>query len=361
MEYFVYMTNDCNLHCQYCSVLLDCKANGLPVKPTYSFKDLAGFIRDVQVMENDPNISVYFFGGEPSLEYSDILLLTHTLDSELPEYKISYVLHTNGLLLDAIPDKLLMQLKLIMFSINYEKIPKYNLSEGYYKTITTNALTTKAKRSIPIIGRLTITENTSLYTEILQTAQYFDYIYWQIENCHHFSDFQTFYETYSFEIGETYRYWKRLLHLGVLLRYVPFMAVLKFIFYPDRNDDEFSCGYSRGMIYIQTDGSCYACSDSVETKNHLVGTIHSEVRLPKYKLNRFRCDKCLYRSICMGRCGRMHIEFDATHISEYCKLNRYMFDLFLNDKSELDDILHQFPYLREELEDELLEYTEFTP
>ena len=25
MEYFVYMTNDCNLKCEYCSVLLDCE------------------------------------------------------------------------------------------------------------------------------------------------------------------------------------------------------------------------------------------------------------------------------------------------------------------------------------------------
>ena len=36
MEYFVYMTNDCNLMCEYCSVLLDCEKNKLPIKPTLS-------------------------------------------------------------------------------------------------------------------------------------------------------------------------------------------------------------------------------------------------------------------------------------------------------------------------------------
>ena len=48
MEYFIYMTNDCNLHCQYCSVLLDCKKANLPITPTYSSVALASFIEKVQ-------------------------------------------------------------------------------------------------------------------------------------------------------------------------------------------------------------------------------------------------------------------------------------------------------------------------
>ena len=67
MEYFVYMTNDCNLKCEYCSVLLDCEKNNLPIKPAYSNGELIEFIKQTQMLTGDNEISIYFFGGEPSL------------------------------------------------------------------------------------------------------------------------------------------------------------------------------------------------------------------------------------------------------------------------------------------------------
>ena len=76
MEYFIYMTNDCNLHCQYCSVLLDCKKAGLPIKPAYSNVVLASFIEKVQKENLDSEVNIYFFGGEPTMEYSAIRELT---------------------------------------------------------------------------------------------------------------------------------------------------------------------------------------------------------------------------------------------------------------------------------------------
>lgn len=60
MEYFIYMTNDCNLKCEYCSVLLDCKENNLPIKPTYSNDDLIAFIKQTQMLTGDDEISIYF-------------------------------------------------------------------------------------------------------------------------------------------------------------------------------------------------------------------------------------------------------------------------------------------------------------
>lgn len=362
MEYFVYMTNDCNLHCQYCSVLLDCKTANLPIKPVYSNSKLASFIKQVQKENDETEANIYFFGGEPTMEYSNIEKLVCDLKQELPEsITLKFVLHTNGLLLDRIPSNLLENLSLILFSINYEKIPKYNLGDGYFSTVIQNTMITKQKRNIPIIARLTITEKTSLYTEILQIANYFDLVYWQIENCIKFNDYNTFYKTYTFEIEQTFDYWFKYLQNGFLIKLVPFMAVLKFMFFPDRPDDIFSCGYSRSMIYIQTDGNCYACSDNVESGVHNIGNIQSGVKLKKLSLKDLRCLKCKYKRLCMGRCGRMHIEFSDKHISEYCQMNQFMFDLFINNKSELSGILKKYSMLENELKSWLLEYTEFTP
>lgn len=362
MEYFIYMTNDCNLHCQYCSVLLDCQKANLPIKPTYSNLTLASFIENIQKNNNDSEVNVYFFGGEPTMEYPAIRELVQDLKRTLPDMlSLKFILHTNGILLNQIPTELLDELTLIMFSINYEKIPKYNLANSYFSTIIDNAIATKQRRDIPMIARLTITEQTSLYTEILQVSNFFDLVYWQIENCNQFNDFPTFYATYTYEIERTFDYWLQYLKYGSMIKLVPFMATLKFMFYPDRSDNEFSCGYSRGMVYIQTNGNCYACSDNVEAGAHYMGNVESGITLGKFSLERFRCANCNYRRLCIGRCGRMHVEFSEKHISEYCRLNQFMFDLFLKHEAELEQILRDYPKYQSGLDNRLLEYTEFTP
>lgn len=361
MEYFVYMTNDCNLMCKYCSVLLDCKKNNLPIKPNYRNEELISFIKSTQTLNNDNEISIYFFGGEPSLEYDDIKNLISIAKKELSDYVLKFVLHTNGLLLNVLPNEILTELNLIMFSINYEKIPHHMLYPSYFSTIIDNAISIKMRKAIPIIARLTVTEETSIFTELLQVSNFFDYVYWQIENCDTFSNPIAFKNTYIYEIRKTFEYWLNYLKQGIMIKYIPFMAVLKFMFFHDRDDNEFSCGYSRGMVYVQTNGKCYACSDNVEGNIHHMGDIYKGIVLLHHKLNEFRCKECLYRSICMGRCGRMHMEFSKEHINDYCQMNQAMFDLFLDNKNNLKQIMEQNPSFKKELDNWILEYTEFTP
>mgnify|MGYP000931168099 CR=1 FL=1 len=107
-------------------------------------------------------------------------------------FSLKFVLHTNGLRLDVLPDKILNELTLIMFSINYEKIPHHILHPSYFSTIIDNALSIKERRPLPIIARLTVTEKTSIFTELLQVSNFFDYVYWQIENCDTFNNATVF-------------------------------------------------------------------------------------------------------------------------------------------------------------------------
>lgn len=361
MEYFVYMTNNCNLHCEYCSVLLDCEKNNMPIEPAYTWQDLKNFIKKTQQDTEDSEATIYFFGGEPSLCYKQINDLIDTLKHKINNIKIRYVLHTNGLLFYEIPDKIAENLSMVMHSLNYEKFPKYNLSHSYFSNVLDGLFYFKTKSNAKIIARLTITEKTSLYAEVVQIAHFYDFVYWQIENCSDFKDFETFYSTYTYEVRLLYKYWIKYLHQGVLINLVPFLAMLKFMFEHDRNDSLFSCGYGRGMIYIQTNGTCFACSDNVGSQIHKIGTLDEGVIMPNPSLMDLRCAKCSYRPLCMGRCGRMHKEFSSAHITEYCKLNQYMFNLFLENKSELRSLYNQSELIRNQLKDPALEYTEFTP
>lgn len=347
--------------CEYCSVLVDCEKNSLPILPNYSNEELSNFIKKTQEHEHDNEIVVYFFGGEPSLEYNRIDNLVANLKQALSDFKLCFVLHTNGLLLNEASNELLYNLTLIMFSINYEKIPKCNLSNSYFSNVVNNAMLTKGRCGVPMIARLTITESTSIYSEIMLLSHYFDMVYWQIENKPAFCNFELFYSTYTYEIDILYKYWRDMLSTGRMLKYVPFMAALKFMLFHDRSDNEFACGYGKSMIYIQTNGMCYACSDNVEGGEHHIGSIAGGVTFPHPKLSRLKCKQCTFKKICMGRCGRMHLEFGKTHISEYCKLNQFMFSLFLNDKNFFKQIINSNPHIINELQDWKLEYTEFTP
>ena len=78
-------------------MLLDCKKAGLPIKPAYSNVVLASFIEKVQKENLDSEVNIYFFGGEPTMEYSAIRELTQELRRTLSDnLSLKFVLHTNG-------------------------------------------------------------------------------------------------------------------------------------------------------------------------------------------------------------------------------------------------------------------------
>ena len=144
MEYYVYLTNDCNLMCKYCSVLMDCKTFDIPLGITYNIEDLISFIGRTQKDRGDSQVDVYFFGGEPTLEFPSMQKNITELKNNLDNYNINIILHTNGLLLDSkLPQAILRQLDLITLSINYHEIPHFNLGKGYFKKIINNALEIK--------------------------------------------------------------------------------------------------------------------------------------------------------------------------------------------------------------------------
>lgn len=361
MEYFVYITNACNLHCEYCSVLIDCKKNNIPMEPTYTIDHLKQFIFRNQKQYSDDEAVIYFFGGEPSLRYSYIEQVMRTFGSTINDIKVQYVLHTNGVLLQDLPDSIAKNLRLVMHSINYEKIPHAQLCPSYFSIILTGLFSFRKQSKAPVIARLTITEDTSLYTEVMQIAHFYDFVYWQIENCTEFKDYAAFYKTYTYELDLLFQVWFKYFTQGTLLNFVPFISVVKFLLEPDRDNTKFSCGYGSSMVYIQTDGQCYACSDSVDTGVHKIGNIEDGVIMPQPTLKELRCAQCPSRPVCMGRCGRMHKEFTQKHISEYCALNKYMFNLFQDHLGDITEAYHANPQYRTVLNSPILEFTEFTP
>lgn len=361
MEYFVYMTNDCNLNCKYCSVLLDCEKNHLPLKPAYDNEELLSFIEKEQKTCGQDELTIYFFGGEPTMEFGGISKLIKDAKAYFPGKEIKFVLHTNGLRSKEIPQDILDNLALVVYSTNYEMFPKTNLADSYFSRIVDNAMFLRDKTDIPVNGRLTITEETSLYTELMQLTPYFRLIYWQLENNAAFKDFEAFYKTYSYEVKLAFDWWLQNLREGRMLGYIPFMGVLKFMLFDEHPESFLLCGYGSTLIYVQTDGKCYACCDNVESSDHYIGDIKKGISFPDCHPENTICHGCKYFKLCKGRCGRLHREFTEDHAREYCKLNAVMFDLFIEHEAELREIVAAHPEYKEKLFGWLLDTMEYTP
>lgn len=360
LEYYIYITNDCNLNCSYCSVLLKSNQNHLPQKPSYDLNNLKNFIDITQRKFKSDVACLYFFGGEPTLDY-DLIYSIIEIFKDVIEYKTKYILHTNGLLLNKIPQRVLNHIDIIFLSLNYEKIYSNGAISEYFINFVHNIAYIKNLKNIPFIGRLTISEGTSLYTECALLGIFFDYVYWQLDNQEQLKNIILYKNQYIKEVELLFDYWYSFLKQGVLVRYIPFLSILRHFINNVPIPSNYYCGYGDDIVYIQTDGTCYACCDEVESKQHYIGSIYEGIKFINMEVNHDRCLKCSYLKICGGRCGRMHKDFDADRIDHYCDINKFTFKLIEKSLSDIKDIISNDNRLQEIINDPMLDYTELIP
>lgn len=277
MEYYVYITNECNMNCKYCSVLFDTQKYGVPIKPQYSFTELEHFVSMTQKDLNDDVADIYFFGGEPTIDFAQIDKLIDAFDK--PHfYKVNYIMHTNGLLIPNTPKKILERINITLLSFNYELIYNGEHIAPYFGKMLKAIEYIKSVNDIPIIGRITVSPKTSLFTECCLISNFVDYVYWQIDNCDSIKDFNSYQAQYQYDINTLFKYWYEYLKKGILLKFVPFISAIRNIIIEPEKPDKFYCGYGSSMIYVQTNGKCYACCDNVATNSHYIGDIFTGIK-----------------------------------------------------------------------------------
>lgn len=360
MEYYIFVTNNCNLDCRYCSGVGIHKNIIQSDKPAYSLDMLKEFILKTQTKYNSKLVEIVFYGGEPTLNYTYLLELVDYIGFELGENEVKYVLHTNGMLLNKIPRNLFKKISLVIISINYEKIPHDNLSNTYFSKIIDNVKYVREISNASILGRLTITENVSLYTNILLMSSYFDYIHWQIENNLAFANAEKYLSNYKYELNLSLDYWYSYFKNGILINIIPFVSVVKSLLGKFESDN-ILCGFNTSSIYIQTNGECYSCPEEVGNSNFKIGSIYKEIQFSPINFKDTICNNCTYFSNCYGRCGRMHIVFDEEHINDYCNINKEMFNFFINNKQDIINIINNYPNYLKKINDYNFTFTEYIP
>ncbi len=361
MEYYIYITNKCNMNCSYCSVMMDNYKTNIPADIKYPLGDLRKFVDKVQsTCPSNENAVIYFFGGEPTLNYEKIYEVMNEFQ-DVSEYKITYVLHTNGLLLDEIPEKTISKINVIFLSLNYELMFDDGQLTPYFSKIVNTITKLKKEHNVITIGRFTVSPKTSLYTEASMSSLFFDYIYWQLDNQKQIDNIEKYKTNYISDVSLLFDNWFAFLKHGIILRYIPFLAIIKHILNDMPVPIHYYCGYGEDIIYIQTDGSCHGCCDGIENSPHYIGDLYRGIEFKGMTITSDYCQKCQYLKICGGRCGRMHKDFDLERIKDFCEMNIFLFEKIKSRIPEIKQLINANPKIIEAINDANMEYTELIP
>lgn len=361
MEYYIYITNKCNMNCSYCSVMMDEHKSNIPAEIKYSLDDLRKFVDKIQSScPCDKNAVIYFFGGEPTLNYEKIYEIMNKFQG-VSEYNVTYVLHTNGLLLGEIPEKIISKINVIFLSLNYERMFDDGLMTPYFSKIVNTI--TRLKKDYPLItiGRFTVSTKTSLYTQASMSCLFFDYIYWQLDNQKQIENIEKYKANYIKDVELLFDVWLSFLKKGLILRYIPFLSIIKHILCDMPVPIHYYCGYGDDIVYIQTDGSCHGCCDGIENRPHYIGNLYKGIEFKDMMITSDYCQKCDYLKICGGRCGRMHKDFDVDRINNFCEMNIFLFEKIKSCIPEIQQLINANPQILEAINDVNMEYTELIP
>ncbi|TFF93494.1 TIGR04084 family radical SAM/SPASM domain-containing protein [Candidatus Thorarchaeota archaeon] len=298
MNYHIVLTKRCNLNCIYC--LEDQDAASAP-EVQYSLDGLEEFL------DQDEDVQLMFYGGEPTLR---IPLMTDIMDRF---EDARFMLQTNALLLDRIPEEYVHKLHSVLVSIDgLEETTDFYRSAGVYRKVLKNV---RWLREIgyegDVVARMTVSEQSDIFrdvTHLLELSRpHFDHVHWQLNVIWdaegNWTDFDGWLErSYKPGLSKLARYWAERMHKGTLLGIVPFLPTMYSILTGE--ESRMRCGSGIDTFAIHPDGSIGVCPISPDWEFSIVGNIANtkpddirnimEVEEP--------CPSCDIYGICGGRC-----------------------------------------------------------
>ncbi len=321
MDYYILVTNECNLRCTYCSIPNIVHSLGrCSGKPTYKVRDL--------VSQVDDGSSVMFSGGEPLLNPEFI----RDFIAMAGDKKLTYILQTNGTLLNHNTVDIVKQLDYLHVSIDgHNDINDSHRGQNVYASILSNMNTIRPHFHGNAIARMTLTARgvPVLCKSVTHLLEFFDGVYWQIENNRiPNSEGEKFLEIYSKEISDLTLWWTGRLTEGKIFNIVPFVQTANTLLsgIPQRS---LRCGCGKSLVVVDVDGKCYACDELMNQEHSYLGSISGVISLlPIHEnylaLRKQRCGSCQIFDVCAGRCYHQLYFFDETLFQFYCEATKIL-------------------------------------
>ena len=353
VNFFVTLTMACDLECRYCyGEVCDCFddfddgiAVDYDVPETISYKTEA--LRDF--IAKDKEAAVIFYGGEPLLELEKMKEMMDVLPAK------TFLLHTNGTMLDQVPAEYLSRLHTISISIDGNRdLTDYYRGDGVYNLVTRNAAIAREKGfKGEIIARMTVQEETEIYDSVMHLLENpdfcFDSVHWQLNALFWRNDYQKRKESFLKWVIESYNpgiqklineWVDRMKTDGTVLQMYPFVNIMNSLLRNQKT--HLRCGAAWTEYNVQTDGKLSPCPVMSGMSDYYAGDIF------KGKPDQLRvihvsgeCLKCDILEICGGRClyANSTMKWGTEGFKEVCGTVRFLIDALLDKKPEIEKLI----------------------
>lgn len=339
MIFNIQLTLNCNLKCSYCQATSE--YSPFPAKSNYPIHLLKTFI------EKDPNAVIAFYGGEPLLELDLMFKIMDNIKVK------QFILQTNGLLLQKIPLSYLRRFHTIIISIDgREPITDLHRGRGTHKKVLASAKWLREQNyKGELIARMTVTEQTNLYPEVLWLLQlknpWFDSIHWQLDMM--FNDRQLWKDLegwikhqYNPQITALITDWVTEMKTnGRVWRIYPFLGVLDRLLF--KRSKKLHCGAGWIWQNICTDGTIAACPVGADFRPFHIGHIKDTHPLDTFDALQIGspCLTCEIYSICGGRClyANMFKPWGNEGYKLTCETVFHLVEQVSNGKGEIEELL----------------------
>lgn len=311
MHYYVTLTLNCNQKCRYCyEKCVDDIGEPFPFDveeflPTtiqYPLNLLAQFL------EKDPESTVIFYGGEPTLAMNEMRWIMDNVHAE------AFLIQTNGLLIDRLEPGYLTRLNTILVSVDGDQyLTDYYRGQGTFKKVVQNLKLIRERGFRgELIARMTVGAETRLDEAVrwlLNNDEFpFQSVHWQLDAQFWRRDYkpriiQEWFRRYNEEVSRLVRYWlTEMERNSKVLRLYPFIGVMESLL---RNDStRLRCGAGWTEFNIQTDGNITPCPVMAGMKTFYQGNIgRTDPRQLRDSVSPGEpCTQCTILQICGGRC-----------------------------------------------------------
>lgn len=304
MYYFdLYTTRECNLNCVYCA-----QDKSSRQKAEYDLEHLKKYISGFQGEK-----CIVFYGGEPLLNIDFIREVMNFFRSD----DIKFGIQTNGTLLGRLSREELLQLDMIMVSVDgYEAPHDKSRGHGTYRTAIHNVIhimdlaahNMEIRKHTKVYARLTISDAIE-YADysVIGLMNCFDGIFWQTcEKDYAPETYIAFSEAYNEQMRRVIDFWYSGLKAGSVISFPVFNLVYRDLALA-RKCEKVRCGANSTHFTIDIDGSIFPCVDSVFEQEYKIGHI-SECDSSRRHRNPVscnicrRCAGCDVKDICGGAC-----------------------------------------------------------
>jgi len=309
--FHLYLTDSCNLACQYCrgkifdTPELECDDitidECIPAEVTWDSRDLYRFL------SLDPDAVLTFIGGEPTLRPD----LIRTIMEEAPVSR--FMIQTNGILLHRLSPDIINRFETILISIDGDqKTTDEGRGEGTYRRVMENIEHILAGGyQNELIARMTVTERTDIRAAVRYLSDNpdnsFSSIHWQID-ANFWNDYslRTFrkwaLESYIPGIHFLVRDWLDIIkETRRVPKWYPFIDTVEDLLL--ERSSQLRCGSGYSNYTILTDGNIAPCPIMVGMRDYYAGSITTARpdSLPVIPVQG-PCEHCDIRDFCGGRC-----------------------------------------------------------